>query len=184
MRFTFQTLHDYWSAVVDHARVRHRPAYAEWLGAGALSDAAGLTQLADNPAALERLMRDLLHRSHVALPEVDYVSLHGTATLSNDRCEARAIRNVFGPTAPQLSCSSIKGAIGHLLGAAGSVEFATMLLAMRDGIIPPTINFEHSDETCAANLVTGHAQSKPVDVALKLSLGFGGHLVAGLVRRP
>lgn len=166
-----------------HAQSRQRRGYAQWLGGGCLSDAAGLTQLSTEPDTLVRLIHDALRRSDIAPGELDAISLHGTATPSNDQLEARAIRAALGAAADQVSCFSVKGAIGHLLGAAGSVEFASLLLAMRDGSVPPTMNLTEPDSGFDLDFVTGQAKSRRVDVAMKLSLGFGGHLVAGVVGR-
>ncbi len=166
-----------------HAQARQRRGYAQWLGGGGLSDAAGLTQLSNEPDTLVRLIHDSLRRSNVGAGELDVISLHGTATPSNDQLEARAIRTALGTAADRVSCFSLKGAIGHLLGAAGSVEFAALLLAMRDGTVPPTVNLTEPDSGFDLDFVTGQSKSRRVDVAMKLSLGFGGHLVAGVVGR-
>lgn len=167
----------------EHAQRRGISTYAEWLAGSMCSDAAGLTQLAENPEALEWLIRDVLRRSEIAPEELDYVSLHGTATRMNDRVEMTAINSVFGAATDTLSGSSLKGAIGHLLGAAGSVEFAAMLLAMRDGQLPPTANLHAPDDGVCMDLVPRQSQSRDVQHAMKLSLGFGGHLIAAVVRR-
>lgn len=166
----------------EHAQARGKSAYAEWLAGGSLGDATGLTQLNADPTALVRLIGDTLRRGGLSPNDVDYISLHGTATAANDDVEARAILQAFGDSAGNVCCSSLKGAIGHLLGAAGSVEFAAMLLAMRDGIVPPTMNLR--DPEFDLDFVPHVARQRRVNVALKLSLGFGGHLVAGLVKRP
>jgi len=163
-------------------RARGKSAYAEWLSGGGLGDATGLTQLNADPTALVRLIGDTLRRGGLCTSDVDYISLHGTATAANDDVEARAVIQAFGASARNLCCSSLKGAIGHLLGAAGSVEFAATLLAMRDGVVPPTLNLQ--DPEFDLDFVPHVARQRRIDVALKLSLGFGGHLVAGLIRRP
>lgn len=167
----------------EHALARQQRGYAEWLGGGCLSDAAGLTQLSSEPDTLVRLIHDSLRRSSITPSDLDVISLHGTATPSNDQLEARAIRAALGAAADRVSCFSVKGAIGHLLGAAGSVEFAAMLLAMRDGIVPATTNLTEPDSGFDLDFVAGQSKSRRVDVAMKLSLGFGGHLVAGVVGR-
>lgn len=165
-----------------HAKARGAKPLAEWLAGGMASEAAGLTQLKEEPESLTWLIRDVLRRGGVAPGEIDYVSLHGTATKANDLAEVRAIKAAFGPSAYRISASSLKGAIGHLLGAAGSVEFAAMLLAMRDGKLPPTMNLTDPDEECDLDFVAGKSKERTVTHAIKLSLGFGGHLVAGVVR--
>jgi 3-oxoacyl-[acyl-carrier-protein] synthase II len=166
----------------EHARQRGATPYAEWLAGGMVADTFAMTKLSDNPGALRWLISDVLRRSKLTPGDVDYVSLHGTATRMNDDCEMRAVNQSFGDARHQLAGSSIKGAIGHLLGAAGSVEFAAMLLAMRDGVLPPTANLKTPDDGFDINLVPNEAQERVVNHAMKLSLGFGGHLVAATVR--
>ena len=166
----------------DHARQRGATPYAEWLTGGTVADTFAMTKLSDNPEALCWLISDVLRRSHVQAEEIDYFSLHGTATRMNDVCEMRAVNQSFGPARHQLAGSSIKGAIGHLLGAAGSVEFASILLAMRDGVLPPTANLNEPDDDVEINLDPKDSQERAVNHAIKISLGFGGHLVAAAVR--
>lgn len=165
-----------------HANQRRAKPYAEWLTGGLVADTFAMTKLSDNPEALCWLIADVLRRSGLQPGEIDYVSLHGTATRMNDVCEMRAVNRSFGNDRHQLAGSSIKGAIGHLLGAAGSVEFAAMLLAMRDGVLPPTANLETPEDDFDINLVPQRSQQRVVNHALKLSLGFGGHLVAAAVK--
>lgn len=165
----------------EHALARQRRGYAEWLSDASLSDAVGLTQLSQQPDTLVRLINDTLRRGQLSPRDVDYINLHGTATQPNDWLEVTAIRAAFGSAANELSCSSLKGAIGHLLGAAGSVEFAATLLALRDGLLPPTLNLTSPEFDL--DFIPGIARRKSLDVVMKLSLGFGGHLVAAAVRR-
>jgi 3-oxoacyl-[acyl-carrier-protein] synthase II len=165
----------------EHVQNRAGSPLAEWLCGGTVSDAAGLTQLESDPAALTWLIGDIMRRAQ-SVP--DYISLHGTATKINDRCEALAVRSALGDRAPDVACSSIKGSIGHLLGAAGSVEFAMMVLALRDQVAPPNVNLIEPDSECQLNFVRTAAQSHPIQTALKLSLGFGGHLVAAMIGKP
>ena len=167
----------------EHACQRGATAYAEWLTGGMVADTFAMTKLSDNPEALSWLISDVLRRSELAPGDIDYLSLHGTATRMNDVCEMRAVNKSFGDTRHQLAGSSIKGAIGHLLGAAGSVEFAAMLLAMRDSVLPPTVNLQNPENDFEINLVPNISQQRSVDHAMKLSLGFGGHLVAAAVRK-
>ena len=160
----------------------HRP-YAEWIAGALLSDALALTQVAPDAAGLTRLIQDVLSRGKVEPGELDYINLHGTGTRDNDRYETQGIRQALGSAADQIACSSLKGTIGHLLGGAGSVEFAAMLLALRDQTVPPTANLWHPDPECGLDYTPRLAQKRSIQTALKLSLGFGGHLVAALVRR-
>jgi 3-oxoacyl-[acyl-carrier-protein] synthase II len=166
-----------------HAESRGVSNYAEWLSGAMCSDAAGLTQLDHQPDALEWLIREVLHRGGLSGSDIDYISLHGTGTRMNDRLEMLALRSVLGSTAESVSGSSLKGAIGHLLGAAGSVEFAAMLLAMRDGRLPPTANLHDPDKEACLDLVPRQSRAREIQYAMKLSLGFGGHLVAAVVRK-
>ena len=167
----------------DHACQRGATPYAEWLTGGMVADTFAMTKLSENPEALSWLISDVLRRSKLAPGDIDYVSLHGTATRMNDVCEMRAVNKSFGDARHQLAGSSIKGAIGHLLGAAGSVEFAAMLLAMRDGLLPPTANLQNPEDEFEIDLVPNESQQRSIEHAMKLSLGFGGHLVAASVRR-
>ncbi len=121
-----------------HAKARGAKPIAEWLTGGMVCEAVGRTQLNARPEALVWLIRDVLRRSELAPADIDYIGLHGTATKANDIAEVRAVKAAFGRHAYLLSASSLKGAIGHLLGAAGSVELASMLLAMRAVVLPPT----------------------------------------------
>jgi len=166
-----------------HARRRNALGYAEYLAGGTVADTFAMTKLSDDPETLCWLITDVLRRSNLNPGDIDYLGLHGTATRMNDVCEMRAVNRAFGPTRYELAGSSIKGAIGHLLGAAGSVEFAAMLLAMRDGTLPPTANLENTEGEFDINLVPQTLQNKAVDHAMKLSLGFGGHLVAAAIRK-
>ena len=181
----------------EHAALRNVTAYAEWLAGGLASDAAGLTQLADNPDALRRLIRDVLQRSQLSLRDLDLVSLHGTATRTNDVCETEALdaelttqlvaafstqsTDIAGDS--RVPAFSAKGSIGHLLGAAGSVEFALTLLALRDSLAPQTANLTQPLATTSLDLVNGQPTTRSLEHALKLSLGFGGHLAAAVVTK-
>ena len=127
-------------------------------------------------------LADLLRRADIALdhaktrPEqVDYVNAHATSTDLGDICETRAIKTVFGEHAYKLSISSTKSMTGHLLGGAGAVEMAACALAIRDSVIPPTINLEHPGEECDLDYTPNVAKKKKVRVAVNNSFGFGGH---------
>ena len=165
---------------LESARARGAVCYAEWLGGRMLSDAQGLTQLDPTGATLQRLLQML---SSAGRPVPDYLNLHGTATATNDRIECQAIRNVFGVDCDRFDCSCLLGVMGHLLGAAGSVELAAMGLAIRDQIIPPTVNLRDPDPACRLNLVPCVAKSRPIEHAWKLSMGFGGHVAGACLGR-
>ncbi len=157
--------------------------YAEWVSDGCVTDCAGLTQLEPQPHALTRLIQDVLRRAELTSDEIDYVNLHGTATIQNDICETRALNAALGRSAQHVCCSALKGGIGHLLGSAGSVELACTLLAMRDSTIPPTVNLDEQDVDCDLNFTPREPRRQRIENALKLSLGFGGHLIAAVVRK-
>ncbi len=159
----------------DSAVSRGATWYAEWLGGGLLSDACGLTQLDATGATLKRLLCDMRLKTG---QNPDYINLHGTGTTSNDLVECRAVRKVFGSDADHIVCSSLKGGIGHLLGAAGSVELAATLLSIRDQIIPPTVNLNTPDPLCALTFARDEPVATRIDHAWKLSMGFGGHIAA------
>ena len=164
----------------EHAVARGARWYAEWLGGRMLADPVGLTQLDPTGQSLQRLLQDLLHVTNV---QPDYINLHGTATIPNDRVESAAIHAVFGQSARNIPCSSLKGGLGHLLGAAGSVELAATLLAIRDQILPPTVNLVSPDPQFDLDFTPLQSRPCRIDHAWKLSLGFGGHLSAACVAR-
>ena len=114
---------------------------------------------------------------------VGYINAHGTSTPLNDKLETAAVKTVFGEHARTLALGSTKSMTGHLLGAAGGIEFVGTTLAVKHGIMPPTINYEHPDPECDLDCVPNEARKATVDVALSNSLGFGGHNVALAVRR-
>ena len=166
-----------------HAAARQAPpAYAEFLAGGYVGDAAGLTRLDPAAESVSFVIQDVLRRGGVTRHAVDYINLHGTGTLMNDACEALAVSREFPNQEASLICSGQKGAIGHTMGAAGAVETAITLLAMRNGIVPPTTNLEQSDSACRFELAGDTSVRHPIKHALKLSLGFGGHVAAALFR--
>jgi len=120
----------------------------------------------------------------VSAPEIDHVNVHGTATRLNDPLECRSLRLVLGAQADRVACSANKGQIGHLLGAAGAAELAIACLAIRDGFVPPTVNLTDPDPACDLDGTPGIGRELPIRAALKLSIGFGGHLAAIVLRRP
>ncbi|HID23626.1 MAG TPA: beta-ketoacyl-[acyl-carrier-protein] synthase family protein, partial [Planctomycetaceae bacterium] len=157
----------------EHAQQRGATPYAEWVGWAGATDVHGLIALDANGTALAQLLQRLLEQTQLSWDEVDYINLHGTATRLNDLCETRAVKAAFGRHAPHLSCSGLKGALGHLLGAAGSVELAATALAIRDRIIPPTVNLFEPDDLCDLDYTAGTARSRRIENAIKISLGFG-----------
>lgn len=162
------------------AQSRQANVYAEWLGGGMLSDPHGLTQLDPRGTSLKRLLQDL---RAIAGRAPDCINLHGTGTTSNDLIECRAIHEVFGEGVADIDCSSLKGGMGHLLGAAGSVELAAAALSIRDQVVPPTVNLVEIDPECRLRLTPGKAKPRRIEDAWKLSLGFGGHLAGACLRK-
>jgi 3-oxoacyl-[acyl-carrier-protein] synthase II len=169
---------------VDHARNRGATILAEILGAGLTSDCDSLVDVDPSGESLARALSDALKRSGVSPREIDAASLHGTGTRLNDVCETNALKKVCGEHAQGISCFSLKGAIGHLMGAAGSVETATLIQAMQHGIVPPTVNLEQPDPECDLDYTPGQARPREIRLAVKLSLGFGGTCAALVIRRP
>ena len=167
---------------LEMAQARGASIYAEFVGGGMANDPSGITQVEPDGASLAWLIRDVLRRAKVSPQVIDYINLHGTATRANDVAETRAVRAAFGAHADRVLCSSLKGAIGHLLGAAGSVETAITLLALRDQVAPPTVNLETADPQCDLDYVAKSARPARLRNVMKLSLGFGGHLTVGLFR--
>jgi 3-oxoacyl-[acyl-carrier-protein] synthase II len=168
---------------LEHARARGAHIYGELVGYGATGDAHSLTGQPDAHEGLQRSMRLALRDAGLSPADVDYVNAHGTSTPLNDSNEIRAIRAVFGEHAEMLSVSSTKSATGHMLGAAGSVEFIACTMAIRDGIIPPTINYTTPDPECDLDVTPNVAKERTVNVAVSNSSGFGGHNVSIAVRR-
>ncbi|MFM7160685.1 MAG: beta-ketoacyl-[acyl-carrier-protein] synthase family protein, partial [Planctomycetaceae bacterium] len=168
---------------VAHARARGVAPLATWLAGGLGSEAKHLMQLDPDPAQLAHVIGETLARAGLDPREIDCVGYHGTATRGNDPLESAAVLKALGPHARSIPGSSLKGALGHLLGAAGSVELAALVLALRDGVVPPTVNLTHPDPACPLDYTPGRARPVPLQTALKLSLGFGGHLACALLRR-
>ena len=157
--------------------------YAHWLAGDSGSDPTGLTQLDLEATSLIRLLGQVLIRSGLSTRDIDCLQLHGTATHANDLAEARALARVFGSAAEQPLCTASKGAHGHALGAAGSLELAWLLLSLRDGVIPAVHNLAHLDPACPLRCVQGAPLERPLQVGGKVSLGFGGHQVVCLLER-
>ena len=157
-----------------HAKHRGAKIYAEVIGYGMSSDAFHLTAPAEDGKGAYRSMRNALKRAELAADKIDYINAHGTSTPLGDEIELGAVKRVFGGHAYQLSMSSTKSAIGHLLGAAGSVEAIFSILAIRDGVVPPTLNLDNPSPSCDIDLVPHQAKQRKVRCALSNSFGFGG----------
>ncbi|MBF0373210.1 MAG: beta-ketoacyl-ACP synthase II [Alphaproteobacteria bacterium] len=158
----------------EHARKRGAKIYAEVIGYGMSGDAHHITAPAEDGNGGFRSMRNAVARAGIPVEQIDYVNAHGTSTPLGDEIELGAVKRLFGQHAYSLAMSSTKSAIGHLLGAAGSVEAIYSILAIRDGVVPPTLNLENPSDGCDINLVPLEAQQRKVKVALSNSFGFGG----------
>jgi 3-oxoacyl-[acyl-carrier-protein] synthase II len=168
---------------LEHARKRGARIYAELAGYGLSADAYHMTAPLPNHEQAQRAMRTALSRAGVNTNEVDYINAHGTSTPVGDVAETRAVKAVFGEHARNgLLVSSTKSMIGHLLGAAGAVETIICALAIRDGLVPPTINLDNPDDECDLDFVPHKAREKKVRVAVNNSFGFGGHNVSVVVK--
>jgi 3-oxoacyl-[acyl-carrier-protein] synthase II len=168
---------------LEHAQRRGASIYAEVVGYGATGDAFHITQPAPEGEGAQRSMRRALRDAGIGPAEVQYINAHGTSTPYNDLNETRAIKAVFGDHARSVLVSSTKSMTGHTLGAAGGIEFAVCTLAVRDGMVPPTINYRTPDPECDLNYVPNKSVKAEVDVAISNSFGFGGHNCTLAVRR-
>lgn len=168
---------------MEAARARGAHMYAEVIGYAGTADAHHITEPAPKGAGLARAIRRAMKKADVKLEDMDYVNAHGTSTKFNDRDESAALNDVFGEYAPSLPISSTKSMTGHLMGAAGGIELAFTALALRDGIIPPTINYTTPDPECNLDYVPNEARHKKIEVAMSESMGFGGHNAVVILRR-
>ena len=168
---------------LEHAKKRGARIYAEIVGYGATGDAYHLTAPAPDGEGAQRAMRRAMQDAGLGPTDVQYINAHGTSTPANDLNETKAIKAVFGDEAKRLNVSSTKSATGHMLGAAGAVEFIFSALAVREGKIPPTINYQTPDPDCDLNYTPNQAASREMTAALSNSFGFGGHNVTLAVRR-
>ena len=160
---------------LEHARARGAKIYCEITGYGLSADAHHMTAPPPDAEGAARAMQMALQHAGISPDKVDYINAHATSTDIGDVSETRAIKQVFGDHAYKVSISSTKSMSGHLLGGAGAVEMAACALAIRDGVIPPTINLENPDEECDLDYTPNVAREKKVRVALNNSFGFGGH---------
>lgn len=168
---------------LEHAQKRGAKIYGEIAGYGSTSDAYRLTDIHPEGRGAISCMKLALQDAGVRPEDVDYINAHGTSTSVNDRVESLAIRQVFGKYAYQIPVSSTKSMTGHLITAAGSTECIYCLLAIRDNMAPPTINFEVRDPDCDLDYVPNVARRVDIDVALSNSFGFGGQDVSLVIRR-
>ena len=167
---------------LEHAKARGAKIYAEVVGYGLSGDAYHITAPAEDGDGAFRCMTAALKRAGVHPSELDYVNAHGTSTMA-DTIELGAIERLMGPDAAKLTMSSTKSATGHLLGAAGAIEAIFCLLAIRDGIVPPTLNLDNPERETLVDLVPHKAKKKTVNIALSNSFGFGGTNASLVLRR-
>lgn len=160
---------------LEHARKRGAKIYAEIIGYGMTGDGYHMTAPDPSAEGPARCMEKAIKDGNIKPKEVSYINAHGTSTQLNDKTESIAIKRVFGDYAKKLPVSSTKSMTGHLLGAAGGVEFAACCLAIEQDIIPPTINYDNPDPECDLDYVPNQARKAKVNTALSNSLGFGGH---------
>jgi 3-oxoacyl-[acyl-carrier-protein] synthase II len=159
---------------LEHAKKRGAKIYAEVVGYGMSGDAYHITAPSEDGNGAYRSMRNALKRAQLTPDKIDYINAHGTSTPLGDEIELGAVKRLFGEHAYKVSMSSTKSAIGHLLGAAGSVEAIFSILAMRDSVVPPTLNLENPSAGCDIDLVPLKAKERRVNYALSNSFGFGG----------
>jgi 3-oxoacyl-[acyl-carrier-protein] synthase II len=167
----------------EHAKRRGAHIYAELVGYGLSGDAYHITSPSEDGDGAYRCMMAAIRRAGISADDIDYINAHGTSTPVGDEIELKAVERVVGNSAGRISMSSTKSCIGHLLGAAGAVEAIFCLLAMRDEIVPPTINLDNPSVTTAIDLVAHQAKKRPINIALSNSFGFGGTNASLIFRR-
>src|SRR6202012_3161028 len=168
---------------LDHAKARNANILAEVVGYGSTADAFRITDQHPEGEGAVVAMKEALADAHLTPKDIHYINAHGTGTRENDGNETGAIKQVFGDDAKNVPVSSIKSMMGHLIAAAGAVELITCVLAIRDQVLPPTMNLETPDPECDLDYVPNKARPAKVDVVLSNSFGFGGQNDTIIVRR-
>lgn len=168
---------------LSHAVARGATIYAEIVCGKMLADAYHVTSLNTSNEAIVRLIQDTVRKADLEPSDIGYINAHGTGTAQNDALESSGIREAFGVSADDVCVSSLKSMLGHLVNASGGVELALSVLGMRDGFAPPTVNLEQPDPACDLDFIPTTFRANKFQHAMKLSLAFGGHLVAAIVRR-
>ena len=163
--------------------IRDSPIYGEILGYGSTADAYRITDIHPDGRGAIACMRMALRDAGLEPNSIHYVNAHGTSTAVNDRVETVACKEVFGPDARQTPVSSTKSMMGHLIAAAGVTELIVCLMAIRDNVLPPTINYENPDPGCDLDYIPNVAREARCDVALNNSFGFGGQNITLIVGR-
>jgi 3-oxoacyl-[acyl-carrier-protein] synthase II len=160
---------------LEHAQKRGAKIYCEIVGYGNCADAYHLTAPSPDGEGAARCMKMALKTGGLNIEDISYINAHGTSTPQGDVCETQAIKTVFGERAKRIAVSSTKGATGHMLGAAGAVEMSVCALAIKHGIVPPTINYQTPDPECDLDYVPNTAREMKVNAIINNSFGFGGH---------
>jgi 3-oxoacyl-[acyl-carrier-protein] synthase II len=168
---------------LESAKARGARIYAEVLGYGTSNDAHHMAQPEPEALGVSEMMRSALRRAGVEAERVGYINAHGTSTPLGDLAETRAIKGVFGDHSYRLAVSSTKSVMGHCFGAAGAIEAMMCVLAIHEGVLPPTINYEQPDPDCDLDYVPNEAREVEVDVALSNAMGLGGHNACVLIGR-
>ena len=168
---------------LEHAKARGARIYCELSGYGNTADANHMTAPAPEGEGAARCMRMALKSAGMQPEEISYINAHGTSTPQGDVCETQAIKTVFGEHAKKLVVSSTKGALGHMLGAAGAVETAICIKAIQNDVVPPTLNLDNPDPQCDLDYAPHKARELPVNAIINNSFGFGGHNATVLARK-
>ncbi len=169
---------------LEHAKARGAKVLAEIVGYGSTADAFRITDIHEDGRGGIAAMRAALDTARMRPADIDYISAHGTGTEENDKIETLAIRQVFGDHAKDVAISSVKSMLGYLIAAAGAVELITCVLAIRDGVVPPTINYETPDPNCDLDYVPNVSRKMAVRAALSNSFGFGGQNDTLIIKAP
>ncbi|HEV7278578.1 MAG TPA: beta-ketoacyl-[acyl-carrier-protein] synthase family protein [Pirellulaceae bacterium] len=168
---------------LEHALKRGAPIFGEIVGYGTTADAYRITDIPPDGHGAIAAMKMALADAKLTTADIDYINAHGTSTTVNDKVETLACKQVFGERAKQVPISSTKSMMGHLIAAAGATELIVCLMAIRDNVVPPTINYENPDPNCDLDYIPNEAREVQCDVALSNSFGFGGQNVALIARR-
>jgi 3-oxoacyl-[acyl-carrier-protein] synthase II len=168
---------------LEHARARGANIVCELAGYGATSDAYHITQPAEKGEGATRAIRRALQQAGLQPEQIGYINAHGTSTPANDKFETMAVKGAFGEAAGSVPMSSTKSMLGHMLGAAGAAEAVISVLALRDGVMPPTINLNERDPECDLDYVPNAARKKDLRAVMSNSMGFGGHNTSLIFRK-
>jgi 3-oxoacyl-[acyl-carrier-protein] synthase II len=168
---------------LEHAIKRGAPIFGEIVGYGTTADAYRITDIPPDGHGAIAAMKMALADAKLTTQDIDYINAHGTSTTVNDKVETLACKQVFGERAKQVPISSTKSMMGHLIAAAGATELIVCLMAIRDNVLPPTINYENPDPNCDLDYIPNEAREAKCDIALSNSFGFGGQNVALIARR-